>query len=445
MRIKIHNAYDSHVHMWGTGQVACGLSLRDLKNAQDIKQLKILDQHKRGDWVIGFGWDQNSWDKSEFPTSEQLDQIFPDTPIFFSRVDGHSSWINSEAKKRLTNLGMDFNSDPAGGKILRNALGKTTGILQDQAHIQAMMKLPAFTEEQNLQFLKTAQQIFNQGGFTHVRDLSMTLDQWKLLIRMYEKKELTVCVEGFITIENLQDLSRVLLDLSEIKKLACPFLRIKGVKLFLDGSLGSKTAYLSENYLNTNTRGILCWQMDEVKEVVRKTWKNQYEVAVHVIGDEATQLLVKSIREVSAEGYVGRLHLEHVEILRPETIQLMKPLHLICHMQPVHWLNDHKWFSDNLPKSAIKNSFQWSALEKNKIPFDFGSDSPIEPSSLKLSYEAYQQSVKSGWLPIKENWMVKHSHPDKEWATSFTEVELSENSLEVLEVFFNNEKINSQN
>lgn len=436
MRIRIPNAYDSHVHMWGTGQVACGLSLRDLKNVNDVKNLKILDQHKRGDWVIGFGWDQNSWDVREFPTSLELDRIFPDVPVFFSRVDGHSSWINTEAKKRLIDLGINFDLDPIGGKILRNALGKPTGVLQDQAHIQAMMKLPAFTEKQNLHFLKTAQRIFNQGGFTHVRDLSMTLDQWKLLEKMFVDKELSVCVEGFVTIEKLSEIDSILKDLTEMKKSNCPYLRIKGIKLFLDGSLGSKTAYLSEKYLNTSTCGILCWDLKDVEEALKITWQNHFDFAVHTIGDEASFLMVQLARSVSADGVVGRLHLEHVEILRPETVQMMKPLHITCHLQAVHWLNDHKWLAENISESLLKKSFPWSALEKNKIAFDFGSDSPIEPSSLDLSYAAYQQSQKLGWLGFTLPWYSKHTHPDINWTSSYTDVEVDSDHLQIKEVIF---------
>lgn len=441
MRFTIHNAYDSHVHMWGTGQVTCGLSLRDLKNISDINDLKILDQHKRGDWIIGFGWDQNSWEKKEFPTSEQLDQAFPNTPVFFSRVDGHSSWINTEARHRLQQLGIDFSTDPAGGKILRNALGKPTGVLQDQAHIQALMKLPAFTETQNLHFLKTAQKIFNQGGFTHIRDLSMTIDQWRLLEKMYSEKDLTICVEGFITIEKITEIDAILKDLAEMKKSSCEYLRIKGIKLFLDGSLGSKTAYLSQKYLNTDTNGILCWNLQEVAEVLKTTWKNNFEFAVHVIGDEASHQIINIARAVSADGVLGRLHLEHVEILRSETIQMMKPLHITCHMQAVHWLNDHKWLPENLPVGLIKKSFPWAALEKNKIDFDLGSDSPIEPCSLNLSYQAYMQSQKMGWEAFRQPWQSKHTHSDKTWTNSFTEVEIEDGKLNTVQIVFDGNRL----
>lgn len=421
MLFKIQNAFDSHCHFLGTGQIAAGLSLKDLKSADDVQNLKILKHHYQNEWLVGFGWDQNKWADQSFPTSAMLDKYFPNTPVLFSRADGHTSWVSSAGIEWLKKAGYDFSKDPQGGHIQRDAGGELTGILLDQAHIQALQKIPYFSETQQIEFLKISQKIFNQGGFTHVRDLSMSATQWKLLSALSEKKELTVCVEGFVTIENLADLTRVLQDIQWMKQNPNPHLRIQGVKLFLDGSLGSKTAYLSQPYLNTEQRGILCWILDDVKAVLKTTWQQKLDLAVHTIGDQAVHEMVQIARSVSAEGIVGRLHLEHVQVLRPETIQAMKPLHITCHMQPCHWLSDHNWLDQVLAPATLKNTFQWEALRKNKIPFYFGSDSPIEPTSLIRNYQALQDSAKAGWPKLNDNWMNCHSHPDKTWTNSFTE------------------------
>ncbi len=435
--LKINRCYDSHTHYWATGQVAQGLKLQSLTNASDILHLKMKDHYFRADWLIGFGWDQNKWPQNQMPHKKILDQAFPNQPVFFSRVDGHASWINSVAIQQLKKKGYDFTNDPIGGKIIRESNLEPTGLLFDQAHIQALQMLPDFTTQQHDCFLSESQKIFNQAGFTHVRDLSMNSFFWNLLVQKYEKKSLTVCIDAFATAENLNDFDRVLNDIQLMQKNPCPNLRIHGVKIFVDGSLGSQTAYLSKNYLKTQSAGILIWKRDEIKELIRLTWSQQLDVAIHAIGDQAAHEVVLAAREVSALGVLGRLHLEHVQILRPETIQLMKPLHIRCHMQPCHWLTDQAWLHQVLPSELQKNLFQWELLRKNKIPFDFGSDSPIEVSSLFRNQAALKQSSEFGVPLLNDDWLKYHSHPDTSWTKSWTEF----SSNEIKQVYFNEETL----
>ena len=417
---RISNCYDSHTHYLATGQIASGLQLHELKSAEDVASLKLQPSFYRGDWLTGFGWDQNKWPSGTFPTAQILDRIFPDYPVLFSRVDGHASWVNTRALQELNKKGLNLSDS-------------SSGILYEQQHIQALSLLPEFTEVQAKFFLEESQKIFNQAGFTHVRDLSMDVKTWKSLLRIYEEKKLTICLESFITTEGLHYLDNTLNQIQEIKRLPCPQLRLMGVKFFVDGSLGSKTAYLSENYLNTSHSGQLMWTQAELAEAFAKVWSAGHDVAVHCIGDQCAHLVVQAAREVSAKGILGRLHLEHVEILRPETVQMMKPLHVTCYMQPCHWTSDYKWLPQVLSKSLHKNIFQWELLRKNKIPFFFGSDSPIERPSLFENQKALQESAKAGIPALQADWKLFHSHPDKKWTHSWTEIE----DLQIKQVYFN--------
>lgn len=441
MFFKIPNAFDSHCHFLATGQVALGLSLINLKSPEDVQNLKIQPHHYQGSWLVGFGWDQNQWQKKEFPDVSKLDKYFPTTPVFFSRNDGHASWINSSGLNELKKNDYDFTVDPPGGKIEKDKNGNPTGMLFDQAHINALVKLPKFEDQQNKKFILKSQAIFNQGGFTHVRDLSMTLATWQILSGLADKKELTVCVEGFVTIESLADLTMVLEEIQRLKNAANPYLRMQGIKLFLDGSLGSKTAFLSQNYLSVNSGakscGKLCWEMEDVKKALIFAWTKKLDFAVHTIGDEAAHQVVKLARSISGEGLLGRLHMEHVQILRPETIQMMKPLHITCHMQPCHWLSDHTWLKDVIPDGLLKHSFPWESLRKNKIQLQFGSDSPIEVPSLIRNSQALKESALLGWPKFAADWIPFHSHPDKTWIPSHTEF----SEEKIIQVYFNGDAV----
>lgn len=433
-KYKIINCYDSHTHFWATGQVSDGLKLNGLKSADAVKTIEIKKNHFRANWIVGFGWNQNNWPAAKFPHKETLDAVFPNSPVFFTRVDGHASWINSPAISELKKLGYDFSKNPAGGIIERDSQGEPTGILFDQAHIDALVRLPEFSEQQNQSFFNNSQTIFNRAGFTHVRDLSMSLGFWQILKKMEDKKNLTVCLDAFITVENLHNLDRVLSEIEIIKKEQSQQIRLHGVKIFIDGSLGSKTAFLTRNYLKSDSHGLLIWSYEDIKELIRKSWLAGQQVAIHTIGDRAVHTAVVAAREISAQGIAGRLHLEHVEILKPETILLMKPLHIVCHLQPCHWLSDKSWIKQTIEAELVKNLFPWELLRKNKIPFFFGSDSPIEVPSLLNNKLALEQSIKWGIPELKSDWKHYHSHPDKSWMNCFTEIE----NDQIKQVYFNN-------
>lgn len=418
----IRNCYDSHTHFWATGQVAAGLKLQHLKSAEDVRNLQIKPEHFRENWIVGFGWNQHTWLPTELPNRQILDEIFPQTPVFFSRVDGHCSWINTAAIHELERRGYDFQKPISGGRILRDQNNELTGILMDQAHIAALLLLPDFSHDQHRYFMLKAQQIFNQAGFTHVRDLSMNLFFWNILREMEHKKELTVYLDSFVTAESLSDLPRVLSEIKQMKNEESQQLRVHGVKIFIDGSLGSKTAYLSQPYRDTQDVGLLIWKPDEIKELIRLVWQSGLQVAIHTIGDQAVHTAVAAARDVAAAGVLGRLHLEHVQMLRPETLKMMKPLHIVCHIQPCHWLSDHSWLRATLPESLCSSLFPWELLRKNKIAFDFGSDSPIEPPSLENTHQALMRSSEWGIPELQMDWKNAHAHPDTNWGDCRTEL-----------------------
>ncbi len=418
--------------------MAEGLQLHSLKSASAVREIKIQPSHYRSHWLVGFGWNHNQWLPSEFPDHRILDDVFGKTPVFFSRVDGHASWLNSAAILELKNVGFDFSKDPAGGKIGRLPSGEPSGLLFESAHIKALSMLPDFSPAQHRHFFETSQKIFNRAGFTHVRDLSMNLSAWTLLRTMEEQKSLTVALDAFVTAENLQDLNRVFEEIAIIKADPSPQMRLHGVKIFIDGSLGSKTAYLSLPYAGELHTGLLIWSFDEIKQALRRTWQAGLQLAVHTIGDQAAHLTVRAAREVSAEGIAGRLHLEHVQCLRPETIQMMKPIHVTCYLQPCHWLSDHSWLQNTLPADLLPSLFQWEQLRKNKIPFFFGSDSPIEPVSLFSTRDALNRSSVSGIPALRDSWTRYHSHPDPAFCPSFTEFD---DLNGILQVYFQNQPL----
>lgn len=413
---EIKNCYDSHTHFVATGQVSLGLKLQDLTSSEDIKNKIIKPEHFQGHWLVGFGWDHNQWVDSSLPTKEILDRIFPDTPVLFSRVDGHASWVNSRALTELNQSG--------------------TGLLLEQDHIAALVQLPRFSETQLKSQIRESIRLFNQAGFTHVRDLSMNFQTATLLNDFYMSHELTLCLDGFMTAENIKDLARAFADFEKCRMINNPYLRFHGLKFFVDGSLGSETAFISSPYTQSQKRGITTWEFNDIKAALNYCWSRKVEVAVHVIGDSAVEMVVQAAREVSASGVLGQLHLEHVQLVQPKTIHMMKPLHVRCHMQPCHWLSDKKWIRSKIGDLS-KHLFQWELLRKNKIPISFGSDSPIEPTSLIRNFQALKDSAQHNIPRLGSDPLLFHAHPDSLWTKSKTLF----NEEKILEVHFDGKRI----
>lgn len=404
MHFKIPRLYDSHTHFLATGEFSSGLNLSFLKDPNDISTVSTNNlQFFRGEWLVGFGWNDSRW--SSPPSKSLLDKIFPETPVFFARADGHSSWVNSRALERL-------------------GITSDTGILIEKDHLRAWEAIPQFSKAQQKQHIVAACREYNKSGFTHVRDMSCSDLLWNLLVEMSDSQELTVAIEENYTTHDLNDFDSILQSCLYAKKYETPILRLKGVKLFYDGSLGSETAYLSKPYYGKSggSHGMTLWSLDDVEQVIRRTWVSGLEFSVHVIGDQAAHEMVQLARKISAQGAVGRLNLEHAQILRPETIQMMKPLHVRCHMQPCHWLSDRVWLKDKL-KDLYSYVFPWGALSAAQIPLSFGCDSPIEPPSFLRNKIALEESVKENIKKFNGNLTATHSHPDAAFANSYTVIE----------------------
>lgn len=410
-RTILHNLYDSHVHWFYTGQIA---SVWNLKSVQNPSQL--LQQKPQKGWVIGFGWDENLWPKDFKIHREFLDKAYPEIPVFLSRTDGHSSWVNTAALKKL---GLwDLSSYHHDVELDKN--GVPTGILRESAHIQSLMNLPQPTREEKKQFLLQGADIFNRAGFTHIREMTSNLEEWKLHQEIQD--ELLLHVEHWFVCENTTDFKRALGEAKEARLSENNRMKIRGIKIFVDGSLGSHTALLSHPYEGTESHGQLNWSEADIQFVLEESWKNQFEVAVHSLGDEAAHKVTQLARKIYSSGTMGRFHLEHTEILRPETIQALKSLHVRCHMQPCHWFSDSQWLESKLGKLA-DYAFPWGALSRAQIPLSFGSDSPIEKPSFFENLRALNESKRKKVPELKGPAIQFHQYPYKDSVPAETYIE----------------------
>lgn len=391
-------------------------SLVNLTNTESLKQvIANLKSSKpnRGDWVVGFGWDESRWKDSQRPSAAILDKLFPDNPVSLSRIDGHVLWVNSVA---LLRAGLSLDQKPpsfVGGRFETDGQGLMTGILVDSARSLIDTKIPTFSESEFKTFLKRGMDVFIENGLTHIRDVGGCFSHWELAQQMEKDNELALFCEMYFNLKKVSELSQRVAEITEARKAPSHQIRVSGLKIFFDGALGSEGAYLSHPY-PSGKNGLVHFDVNEIEAILRGCWEKKIAVAVHTLGDEAVHQMVSLARRLYERKIVGELHLEHCEVVRPETIALMKGLDIRCHLQPSHFLSDFRWLRQKLNK-LYKFCFPWCALIEAGIPINFGSDSPIENPSLRRTEQGIELASQNGILsPPSSPWLF-HSHHDGSW------------------------------
>ncbi len=441
----IANCYDSHVHWQATGTFRRHLQLHDLFGApmQIEQQLQNIwkthqasnqnsSAHDR-EWITGFGWDQHRFqtagtDGDALFTHESLDRVFGARPVFFIRIDGHAAWVNRAALEQA-GLWQKRPVGPTGGEIQLKPDGYPNGILLDHAMQIVERLLPARTPAQIRDDLLFGQKIFHAAGFTHIRDLSGDEAQWHVTTELEKNGELALAVEQFFGVEDPNLFDRQL-DLAvrlnrEWDSADCggrrgdrhALVRPRGIKIFLDGALGSEGALLSCEYCTrAGHRGLQLLDKPTLRDFIVRTWRNELPVAVHAIGDAAADILAETAGEIESGGLKGELHIEHAELLQRETIARLAKLHHVeCFLQPCHYLSDRKWLREKLGPFAGR-AFRYRELEDAGIPIWFGSDSPIEEPSVLSTLQAIDLAQRDDDIPPPRHHGTHYqSHPDVAW------------------------------
>ena len=298
--------------------------------------------------------------------------------------------------------------------VERDRFGNPSGVLKESAFYSIYGNIPPLAKTEMRLCLLEAQNYFLSKGFTHIRDMTCSLTQWNVLKEMQADGELKIYADINFNADSMDQAETSILPLLKIESQnVYPNLRIRGIKIFFDGSLGSQTALLFENYKNSMKNGNGLWCVDQMSQLMKLTWQNNFEFSVHTLGDKAVDVVVDVARNLYAKKIRGYLNLEHVELVHPSTIVKMKSLFVRCHMQPSHWLSDKLFIQDRLSANSLKNLFAWEALRRAKVPISFGSDSPIEEADIELTYNALTDSTKFGIEEFKGNFWEHFVHPER--------------------------------
>ncbi len=379
---------DAHIHL--EGLAGRHLTL-DLAGAGSRKQ--ALESIKRwssrlpkGAWVLGSGWYNDSWADSAFPSRKELDRAAGGRPAFMRRKDGHSVWVSSAA---LRMAGIDRSTeDPAGGVIDRDELGEPTGILRETAIHAVSAHLPAPSEAELDGGMARALNLLARMGLTSVHSMD-TARGFGSLQRLRSRGHLPLRVTYNLPVADLQHAERM----GVRSGWGDEWLRIWGVKAFLDGSLGSRTAEMLDG------SGTARLSQHDLVEIIERCARAELNICLHAIGDGAVRRALDALAPHRRAWLRWRPRVEHAQCVDPADMKRFARIGVIASMQPIHAVADRE-LADRCWPNVTAHAYAWGALARAGARLAFGSDAPVETADPLLGIDAATAwRRRAGWHP----------------------------------------------
>jgi predicted amidohydrolase YtcJ len=421
-RLVVPGLTDCHTHIISGGLQLERLYLRNVADKDEfIAAVADAARSKRaGQWVLGGRWSVESWADPQPPTKEWIDPVTGDTPVFLVRMDGHQALANSAALK-LAGIDRSGLPDPLGGEIERDPVtGEPTGILKDDAKELVRLHIPEVSDADRDAALLRAMAHANRLGITGVHDMSDP-DDLASFVRVRDAGRATVRIRSFIMDDDWPGHYATARDFRNDD-----WVTVGGLKGFMDGSLGSRTACMHEPYADAGPDekypcGLLVAMADppeKMKAAVQAADEAGFQVVVHAIGDRANTLLLDSY-EAAAE--IGRPRdrrhrVEHAQHLTAKDIKRFGPLGVIASMQPLHKADDARYAEQAIGSERVKTSYAYRSLLDAGAKVCFGSDWPVVSIN---PYEGMASAVTARTLDGKV-WLPEQSITVEEALRAYT-------------------------
>lgn len=365
---------DDHSHFW---EYATELQTADLFNTKSWDEIvnrlqSFAKDHKQG-WLLGRGWDQNKWPVKTFPTKEKLDQLFPDRPVYLTRVDGHAAIANQKA---LDIAGVKAGDKIEGGEIVVKD-GKLTGVLVDNAKELVSSKIPEPTLDELKNDLLQAQQNCFAVGLTTVSDCGLDYRQILLYDDLQKKDLLKMRIYAM-----LSDASDNYDFASKNGKIKTDHLTVCAFKVYADGALGSRGACLLEPYSDRpGWSGFLLSSQKHFDSVANVIYKLGFQMCTHAIGDSGNRTMLKIYAKYLKGKNDLRWRIEHAQVINQNDFNFFGANTIIPSVQPTHATSDMYWAGDRLGTKRLKGAYAYKQLLNQNGWIPLGTDFPVEDIS----------------------------------------------------------------
>jgi hypothetical protein len=395
---------DAHSHLESLGRALVDV---DLAGAADFSEVvarvaAAAAELPAGAWVRGRGWDQTRWPGRAFPEHAALSAAVADRPAWLTRVDGHAVLLNARAME-LLGVGETI-ADPPGGRFLRDAAGRPTGVLLDNAIDELAGKLPAPLAAERRAWVRSSAEHCVALGLTTVTDMGVGDATIAAYRELAAAGELPLRAALFLADDEAL-LARWLAAGPAIDPAAR--VTVRGVKLYADGALGSRGAALIEPYADDpGNLGLLTASRQHLTSVASKARAAGFQVGVHAIGDRGNLVALDAL-EAAMGGPAPELRwrIEHAQVMRLQDVERLARLGIIASMQPTHATSDMRWAEDRLGAARLAGAYAWRKVLAAGGRLALGSDFPVESPDPRLGlYAAVTRQdldgrPDGGWLP----------------------------------------------
>ena len=396
---------DAHLHVMDVGFGQLTLDLSETNSLEEaltaIRQFAA--ENPARPWILGRGWNQEKWGLGRFPTAAELDGVVSDRPVYLQRVDGHAGWANSLA---LQAAGITASTAaPSGGRIEKLADGKTpSGVFVDAAESLIQSAIPAPRPVERDLALAKAQETLHAAGITAAADMGSTIEDWQAFRRAGDAGTLTLRIMSYAAGTDAMEL---IAGSGPTPWLYDDRLRMNGVKLYLDGALGSRGAWLKADYADDRgNRGLPLMNSATLRNKMVLAAKGGFQPAIHAIGDAADADVLNAIDDLS-ESFPGdvRWRIEHAQVVDPVDIVRFGQHGIIASMQPLHQPSDRLMAEARLGEARLQGAYAWQSIAKTGAKLAFGSDAPVEPADTLAGMAAAISRTDAdgrpfgGWMP----------------------------------------------
>lgn len=409
---------DAHGHITGYGENLIQINLVGTQSQEQIAELvkQKAGQLKEGEWILGGGWDQNDWPDKSWPDHKILDKVAPKNPVALTRIDGHALWVN---KKALELAGITKDTpNPDGGEIKKDKNGNPTGILIDNAMNLVYKVVPPPSDDDLLHTILVSTKELVKYGITSVHDMGVNERTIKAYKRLGDDGLLPLRVH--IYVDGIGETWNKYLKEGKLVGYANNFVNVNGIKLFVDGAMGSRGALMTEPYQDDpNNLGLKLLSEDDIYKVAKDALSKGLQVATHAIGDSGNFIVLNAYERAFNElkSVDHRFRIEHVQVINPTDAKRLAKLKVIPSMQPVHATSDMYWAEARLGPDRVKWSYALKMVLNESKMIAGGSDFPVEnPSVLEGIYAAVTRQDKNGHPKNSDD--VLQLVKEKKWVLS---------------------------
>jgi predicted amidohydrolase YtcJ len=412
---------DAHVHFSDGGAALAAVQLTDATSLKEfVKRIADYASHApKGEWIRNGEWDETKWSPAKLPTRQDIDAVTPDNPVALDRYDGHMILVNS---KVLALAGITSKTpDPPGGVIVRDAAGQPTGALKDAATELVQHIAPPLSLAQRRRAIDRALHEAALRGVTSVQDMTLDYGDLTVYSQLLDEGKLSVRLYGAPPIARIEDQAQLGIG----RAFGSAFLRIGALKMFADGSLGSRTAYFVQPYTDEpENRGLLYSDMLPLIKAGQRLMRadaTNLQVCTHAIGDAgiATTLDLYQAVEKAQGPRDRRWRIEHAQHMAAKDFERFAQLHVIASVQPYQAIDDGRWAEARIGHDRASRTYAFRTFMDRGVRLAFGTDWPVAPLDPMLTlYAATTRATLDGKNP--QGWFPEQKLTIQEAIAAYT-------------------------